>query len=184
MLSFVDAGDPAGIGRLPRPRVTELLHRFGLSLRDTNFVHYLVGRLLLTAGGVGVAFFAMHFQSAAGGGLNESAIIGLGVIIMLPQGLSSYWLGQVGDRRGHRWGIVLGAFAQVASIGVAFAWRGLVACLVAFFLLGIAFAAGWVSHQNFIYETCPHDNRIAHFTLSNLVLSPLFFLKTDLKRII
>jgi len=38
--------------------------------------------------------------------------------------------------------------------------------------MGLAFAANSVSHQNMIFETCPHDNRIAHITLSNLILSP------------
>lgn len=154
----------------------ELLNRFAMSLNDSNFVHYLVGRLLLTAGGVAVAFFAVHFQSEAGGGLAEASIIGLGAFVVLPQGVSSYWLGRIGDRRGHRWGVVLGAFAQVASIAAAVAGRGAMACLACFFLLGIASAAGVVSHQNFIYETCPHDNRVAHITLSNLVLSPLIVL--------
>ncbi len=156
-----------------RPDIRELVDRFSLSLKDANFVHYLIGRLLLTAGGVAIAFFAVHFRSEAGGGISEAAIIGLGAFVMLPQGVCSYWLGQIGDKHGHRRGVVIGACAQVASIAVAVLGKGPIACFACFFLLGIAYAAGWVSHQNFIYETCPHDNRVAHITLSNLVLSPL-----------
>ncbi len=171
--AFVDSGIAPQEEGSQRPRIGELLNRFSLSLGDANFVHYLVGRLLLTAGGVAIAFFAVHFQSEAGGGLSEAAIIGLGAFVMLPQALSSYWLGQLGDRSGHRRGVVIGAFAQVGSIAFAVLGSGPIACIICFLLLGIAYAAGWVSHQNFIYETCPHDNRVAHFTLSNLVLSPL-----------
>ncbi len=158
---------------LKRPGLKEIIHRFSLSLRDTNFLNYLIGRLLLTAGGVAIAFYALYFQGEAGGSLSESTIIALGAFIMLPQAVSSYWLGQIGDRRGHRWGVVFGAFAQVASIVVVMAGSGIIACLLSFLLLGMAYAAGWVSHQNFIYETCPHDNRLAHITISSLVLSPL-----------
>ncbi len=175
-MAFVDSGSVPQNLAGKRPSLGELIHRFSLSLRDSNFVHYLVARLLLTTGGAAVAFFAIYFQSEVGGGLKESVIIGMGAAVMLPQAVSSYWLGKLGDRRGHRWGVLVGGFAQVASIGTAYAGRGYWACLFSFLLLGIAYAAGWVSHQNFIYETCPHDNRIAHLTLSNLVLSPVVLL--------
>ncbi len=175
-MSFVDSGSVPQELAGKRPSLRELIHRFSLSLQDSNFRHYLFGRLLLTTGGAAVAFFAVHFQSEAGGGLEESIIIGMGAAIMLPQAVSSYWLGKLGDLRGHRWGVLVGGFAQVAAIGTAYLGRGHWACLSSFVLLGIAYAAGWVSHQNFIYETCPHDNRIAHLTLSNLVLSPVVLL--------
>jgi uncharacterized membrane protein len=40
----------------------------------------------------------------------------------------------------------------------------------------VAFSAAWVSHNNMLFETCPHDSRVAHITLSSMVLGPVLFL--------
>ncbi len=151
----------------------EVLSRFGRSLGDRNFRSYLVARILLTLGAGGSAFYAVHFAGTEGGQVAESTVIALGIFITLPQALSGYLLGRLGDRRGHKLGAVLGAGGQALSIAVAFLGRGPFACACAFAVLGVAFAGGWVSHSNMLYETCPHDSRVAHITAANVVLGPL-----------
>lgn len=155
-----------------RPTLRELIGRFAHSLQDATFSRYLVGRVLLTLGSGVAAFAAVHFGSPEGGNVPEATVIGLGAFMMLSQALSGYWLGSIGDRAGHRLGILIGAGAQTAAIAVAWLGNGLAACTVCFVCLGLAYGAGWVSHQNMIFETCPHDNRVAHITLSNLILVP------------
>jgi len=167
---FVSAGERRPGERRPSP--PELFARFGQSLREPNFRSYLVCRLLLTMGSGATAFVAVHFRSPQGGGLAESTIIALGAALTLTQAASSLGLGLIGDRAGHRVGILVGAAAQMAAFAVAFAWPGVPGCVLAFVLLGLAYGAGTVSHQNMIYETCPHDNRVAHITLSNVILGP------------
>jgi MFS family permease len=157
-------------------RAGDLFRRFGASLGDANFRRYLVGRLLLTLGGGAAAFFAVHFRSPEGGGLSDALVIKLGMLITFPQAASSYLLGRLGDRAGHKAGVVIGALAQVAAILFAFLGTGPLACAFCFSLLGIAWSAGAVAHQNMLLETCPHDSRAAHVTLSNMVLAPFVFL--------
>jgi MFS family permease len=151
----------------------EVFSRFGRSLGDRNFRSYLVARILLTLGAGGSAFYAVHFTSTEGGQVGESTVIALGIFITFPQAVSGYLLGRLGDRRGHKLGAVVGATGQALSIAVAFLGRGPVTCAAAFALLGVAFAGGWVSHSNMLYETCPHDSRVAHITAANVVLGPL-----------
>ena len=168
--SFVSPGKPPpGMRRLS---VRELLRRFSHSLANLNFRNYLVARVLLTMGAGATAFFAVHYKSSEGGALADSMVISLGAFLTLPQAIVGYWLGRIGDRSGHKRGVFIGAAAQVGAILVAVLARGPLACALCFSLVGIATAATWVSHQNMIYETCPHDNRVAHITLSNVVLSP------------
>jgi MFS family permease len=154
----------------------DLFRRFGRSLGEVNFRRYLIGRILMTLGAGGAAFYAVHFQSEAGGGVPEPTVIKLSSLLMVGQCLVSYPLGRLGDRMGHKVGIVLGAFGQVAAIAVAFLGRGPMACGAAFILCGVAWAAAWVSHINMLFETCPHDSRVAHITLSNMVLGPVLAL--------
>jgi len=168
--SFVSAGTPPpGVRRLG---IGELLAKFGHSLASVNFRNYLVARVLLTMGGGATAFFAVHYRSPEGGALTGSLVIALGTLLTLPQAVMSYWLGRIGDRSGHKRGVFIGAAAQMGAILVAVLARGPLSCALCFSLVGVATAAAWVSHLNMIYETCPHDNRVAHITLSNLVLSP------------
>ena len=167
---LVSAGEPHP--DTARPRLGELLGRFRRSLGDRTFSRYLVGRVLLTMGGGATAFMAIHFSSVDGGGLDGATIIGLGALVTLTQAGASLLLGAMGDRAGHRRGVLIGAMAQVAAIGAAFCGMGALACALSFVCLGVAYGSGGVSHQNMIYETCPHDNRVAHITMSNIVLGP------------
>jgi len=171
IFSRIEEGVESGVRR-PRLSALQLLGRFGHSLRDVNFRNYLIARILLTMGAGGTAFFAVHFASPAGGEVGDGAVIGLGGLLTLAQAGVAHRLGRMGDRAGHKAGVFLGATAQIAAIGTAILGRGPLACGLCFALSGVALAAGMVSHANMIYETCPHDCRVAHITLSNLVLSP------------
>jgi MFS family permease len=156
--------------------VPDLLGRFGQSLREPNYRSYLIGRILLTFGGGVAAFYAVHFSSPEGGGLSDSTVITLGLCLTAPQAVGSYVLGRMGDRAGHKRSVVIGAVAQVLSVLAAYLGHGLGAAIAAFVLLGVALSASWASHLNMLYETCPHDSRVAHLTVSNAVLSPFLVL--------
>ncbi len=154
----------------------DMVGLFVQSLRESNYRRYLFGRILLTFGGGAAGFYAVHFSSAEGGGLSDSTVMTLGLCLAIPQAVGSYVLGHLGDRAGHKASIVIGAGAQVLSVVVAYLGQGLWAAIAAFVLLGVAFAASWSSHLNMLYETCPHDSRVAHLTVSNGVLSPFLVL--------
>ena len=85
--------------------------------------------------------------------------------------LSQMVFGLIGDRHGHRFGITAGAALQVAAIVVLLTLRGRLGCGIAYFTVGLCTGAGGVSHFNMIFETCPHDHRLSHITIANLVLS-------------
>jgi len=177
LVSFASVHEPAdGSASAPRLKLGELLRRFAQSLGDTNFRNYLIGRVILTAGGGAAGFYAVYFKSPEGGGLAESTVITLGIFLTLPQAVSSYVLGRIGDRSGHKVGIILGALGQLGSLVLAYVGTGFWACAGCFALLGVSWASGWVSNANMLFETCPHDNRVAHVTLSNTVLSPFVLL--------
>ena len=85
--------------------------------------------------------------------------------------ISTVLLGRLGDRRGHRAGVIVGAAMQVATLLVVLFSRGLASCVAAYAGAGLCAASGYVSHTNMLFETCPHDHRQAHITAANLVLS-------------
>jgi MFS family permease len=155
--------------------VRELAGCFMQSLGDHNFRSYLIARIILTLAGGTVGFYATHFRSAEGGGVGEATIISLGLFLTLPQCVTAYLIGRLGDSVGHKTGVVLGTLAFGASIAVVWLGQGAAACGLAFLLLGIGNSAG-AAHLNLLYETCPHDSRVAHITVANIVLSPFLIL--------
>ncbi len=163
---------------VPRPRASakELKDRLLHSLADQNFRNYLVARIMMMIGVGAWAFFAVHFKSPSGGQVSGALIIAFDGIRTLSQAVSGYLLGRIGDRSGHKFGIVLGQSAYMVAVAVAVVFKGPVACAVCFALLGVAFSANLVSHNNMIYETCPHDNRAVHITLGNVATCPFLIL--------
>lgn len=159
----------------PGPRMTgrEVLARFRESLSEPNFRRYLVARLLLTAGSGPAVFLAVHYKSAGGGSVAEPVVIGFGAVLAVSQAVTALAVGRLGDSVGHKLGAIVGAVAQAAAISVAALVPGSLSCAISFACLGAAYASSWVSHQNMLFETCPHDCRTAHITVSNLVLAPL-----------
>jgi len=172
MAFFIPIREPVSAGHSPALSHGDVFRRFALSLMDRNFRSYLVSRLLITAGSGPIAFFAIRYKSASGGGLSTEMVIALGAALTAGQAVAGFAMGHLGDRVGHKAGAVLGAAAQVAALAVALLVPGAWSCAAAFALVGAGFASAWVSHQNFLFETCPHDCRMAHITVSNLVLAP------------
>jgi MFS family permease len=173
MLAYLPLKELKKVELKPRLSAGELLNRFRISLSDTNFRRYLLSRLFLTAGSGPVVFFAMRFKSAEGGAVPAETIVTLGAALTLSQAVAAVLLGRIGDRFGHKTGAVIVSAAQICALFVAFEFTGAWACGAAFALTGVSVAGAWVSHQNLLFETCPHDCRVAHITVSNLVLAPL-----------
>ncbi len=173
ILIFGLIDDPAS--RVPdeRPpmRLDEMAVWFRRSLADRNFCRYLAGRLLATAGFCVVPFLAVHYTSARGGSLPPAEVVTLGVLMPLGAGLANFAFGWLGDRRGHRIGVMTAALLQMAAIAAAVLGRGAAGAAAAYFAAGLAGGAASVSQLNMVFETCPHDHRLPHITIANLVLS-------------
>jgi MFS family permease len=159
--------------RRPRLPGRDVYRRFAQSMRDANFRTYLVSRILLTLGAAPISFLAVHYSTDRGGAVADSVIIALGSLLLASQSVFSVVIGKFGDRFGHRAGATIGSAAQAVAIVFAVFFPGAVSCAFAFILTGIAVASTFVSHQNFLFETCPHDSRPVHTSLANIVLAPV-----------
>ena len=160
-----DAADDA-----PLAGTMGLLDSFRASLGDRNFRAYIVGRVIATGGFCIGPFITVYYTSAAGGGLAPSLVVSLGAATTVGSSIGFIVLGRMGDATGHRLGVMAGIAAQMAALAVMIVSAGRISCMIAFFGAGLAAAGGFLSHTNMLYETCPHDSRIAHITVGNLVI--------------
>ncbi len=142
----------------------------GRSLADRNHAVYLGARLLSVAALAVVPFFTVYYTSKAGGGLEGGTVVKCAAAMAAGAALASVATGRFGDRYGHRSGNIFGAAALTLSLLAPLSSRGLWSCLAAFTLIGMAGYGFLVAHMNFMYENCPHHNRLAHLTISNMIL--------------
>ncbi len=169
---FVD--DPAGVGdqRDVEPfSLRAMLARFRSSLREANFRNFLVGRMLSTFGFCVPPYLAVYYQSAAGGGLTADRVVTCGAAMTFGLALANLAFGRLGDKRGHHIGVVSGALLQVVTLSVLLLSSGVISCLFAYFCAGLCMGVAFVSHSNMLFESCPHDHRLSHITVGNLIMS-------------
>jgi MFS family permease len=147
-----------------------IVSKFEQSLRDSNFRYFLGARLLTVLGFSMVPLVAVYFCRPEGGGLNPGTLVSCGAAITVGLAAGNLGLGYLGDRRGHRVGLLVGIVCQIVALSVLLMVPGLWGCLIFYFFAGISNASGWVSHYNLLFETCPHDHLGAHITIGNLAL--------------
>jgi MFS family permease len=148
-----------------------LISRFRQSLVSANFRSFLIGRILATFGFCIVPFLAVHFLSDAGGSLSKGTVVSCGAAMTVGMAVANLVLGRLGDLRGHRIGILVSAAMQVVALTIVLLSSGIWSCISVYLCVGVCMSGGFLSHTNMLFETCPHDHRLAHITVGNLVLS-------------
>ena len=172
--TFLAARDPAQHADDPpmRTNIAEMLSRFAHSLRQRNFRNFLIGRVLAMLGFGIVPFIAIYYLSADGGALEKGRIVQFSAGELIMQCAALIGFGWMGDRLGHRFGILIGTAMQALTLLLLVTTAGHWSCLAVYAILGICMGANSVSHYNLLCETCPHDNRKVHITAGNLAMLP------------
>lgn len=174
LMTFFLVKDPAEtMDSSSQRRITigDILASFRKSLRDDNFKSFLVCRIFASLGFCIIPFIAIYFKSPDGGGLSNSAIVSCGAAMTFGAAITNLILGKIGDMYGHRVGIVTGTLMQVVTLSIILVASGGIFCVITYFCVGICISSSFISHSNMLLETCPHDHRVAHITVGNLVLS-------------
>lgn len=166
--SHCSASAPA-VSRPPSP--AETMKRFRLSIADLNFRRYIIGRGLAAMGFAMTPFIAIYYRTKDGGSLTEAEVIAAGSLMALGAAAGNLAFGKIGDKLGHRLGVITGAVMQAVTLLLLLTTHGSWSCAVAYFCAGICVSSTFVSHSNMLYETCPHDHRLSHITLGNMVLA-------------
>ncbi len=141
------------------------------SFSDRNFIFFLVGRFLMSAGFAVIPFIALFYMSLRGGGFSKSVLIVYSAALTVGAGIANILLGRMGDHFGHRLGLIIGAFAQVTALVIVIWFRGPVACVLVYLFTGVALSSGFVSHYNMLYETSPYPLLKAHIAAGNIAFS-------------
>lgn len=154
-----------------KPDMKILLRRFRESLANWNFRSFLIGRILVSVGLCISPFLAVYYQSPQGGQIPESFIVKSGAVMTIGTAIITIIIGIWGDKRGHREPVIVGGIIQVITLLIVLFGKGKASCLAAYFGIGACTAFLFITHTNMLYETCPHEDRLAHITVGNLVMT-------------
>lgn len=156
-----------------RPDLATLRARIRESLADRNFRAYLGARGLGVAGFMVLPFATVYYTSPAGGGLSNAQVVQAGAMLTLGIAISNIILGRLGDRHGHRLGLMIASLAQLVALIIILSSSGRVSCIAAYLAAGFAVGGLLVAHNNILIETCAHDLRIAHLSIAGMVLGAI-----------
>lgn len=148
-----------------------LFSQFRKSLKEKNFRNFLFSRLIARAGFCILPFLAVYYTSSEGGGISNGTVVSCGSAQTMGMAMGCLVLGRLGDLRGHRLGLIIGVISHFIALIILIFSNGMVSCIAAYMAVGIGFSADITSHANMVFETCPHENRVAHITISNLVMA-------------
>jgi len=114
-------------------------------------------------------FIALHYLSPSGGGLSDSLVVSLGAAQTAGSAICCVLFGRIGDRIGHRFGMLLGIVFQICSLASVLLIQGPVGYFLAMLFAGCVGGALMISYLNLVIESCPHQVRAAHLMIGNIV---------------
>ena len=172
---FIFIKDPGSVAVEPdekRPTLRSLGASLRISLGAANFRSYLLGRMMAVSGFSIIPFIAIYFTSTTGGGLSKETVVASYSAFNIANALGGLALGRLGDRFGHRWGILSGTCMQTLALIAALTLPGAAGCILVYTGAGLAASCGNISHNNLVMELCPAENpnRVAHISMANLVI--------------
>ena len=138
-----------------------------------NYRRFLLSYCVARLGLMGTSFFIVYgnenFQlSGADIGLLTAVLIGSQAVMQLI-------LGWLGDRRGHKFNLMLSGLAVAAAAVLAIIATDLLALIPAFVLLGTAIASDQISHLNIVLEFAVPEDQPTFIGLTNTLLAPVTF---------
>lgn len=167
-LAVRDAAEQEEQERVPRLRdMAAAAHQ---SLHTADFRAVLIGRSLAYAGFCVGPYITMHYLSDAGGHLSDSLLVSLGAAQTLGAAVACIGFGRIGDRIGHRFGVLSGALFQIACLLCVLLVTGPIGCALAMLCAGGVRGAMSVSYMNLVLESCPHHIRSAHVAIGNIIV--------------
>ncbi|MGC8777602.1 MAG: MFS transporter [Candidatus Caldatribacteriaceae bacterium] len=130
---------------------------FSMLREDQNFLRFLLARVLIALGVMGGAFYTVyllaHFH------LPDALVARYNAVLLVSQALSNFFWGPLGDKKGHKVVLLVGAMTMVWSNLFALFARGTWLFFVAFSFLGLNYSALSVGGMAILLDFAPPEKR-------------------------
>ncbi len=156
-------------------RAPEHHHDFWSSIpallrRDANFCWFLITRMLVQFAMIGFAFYIVYIVRRFG--VNAEVAGVMTAVLLASQIVAHPLVGWFGDRVSHRAAMLVGAFAAIASAGLAWWAPDANWFFLVFVFEGIANAAVWTPALAMIPLFGTEADRPAYIGMANTLIAP------------
>jgi len=146
----------------------------GILRGNHNFRRFLLGYSISRLSLMGSSFFIVYGNENFN--LTGADVGALTAVLLGSQAVMQLAFGWLGDRRGHKFNLMLFAFAAALSALLASFATNMLGLIPAFALLGTALAADRISHLNIVLEFALPEDQPTFIGLTNTLLAPVVFL--------
>ena len=142
--------------------------------KDTNFLNFLLARMFLALGIMGGAFYTVYvlkrFQ------IPDALVARYNAVFLVSQALSNFIWGPLGDKKGHKLVVLLGATSIVLSNLLALFSPSFQWFFLSFTLLGFNYSAISVGGKAIVLDFAPREERGLYVGWSSFLSNfPSFF---------
>jgi MFS family permease len=137
---------------------------------DRNFKNYVLARIILSFGGIGIAFYTVYAVSRFS--LSDS-VVGLFTMFLVgAQPLANILWGPLADRIGHKYVLLGGVTCNLLGNLVVLITKSPALLYLAFALSGATNSAFMISGLQIILEIAPPERRPTYIGINNVLMSP------------
>lgn len=138
--------------------------------RQRNYRNFLIGDALFVMSSVSSAFFTV--DAIAQFGLPESYAGRFTIVMAAASVVASPLFGYLGDHRGHRLNLVLGAALAAMASALALVAPSAEVYMLAFVLSAFTLVLRSISRLPIVAELCAEEDRPTYVALSNVLTAP------------
>lgn len=152
----------------------EYIKSIKIVFKYENFKNYIIARIL-NAFSVSFISFVVVFASKTFS-IPDKVGADFTAILLISQAVSSFILGPLGDKYGHKLPLILGRVFIILSIISLLLAKNVFNIYLAFILLGFINSAFWVGDSAMVLEISPSQHKELYIGALSLILSPFSFI--------
>ncbi len=157
----------------PDVPLLEYLKSIKTVFKHKNFKNYVIARIL-NAFSVPFISFVVVFASKTFS-IPDKIAADFTAILLISQAISSFLLGPLGDKYGHKLPLLIGKILILLDILILLFAKNISYIYIAFILVGFINSAFWVGDSAMVLEISPSQHKELYIGALSLILSPFSF---------
>ena len=143
-------------------------------LKHKNFQKYILSRIFFTAHLSGIGIYAIYAQNKFDFDISEAGIFT--ILNVIASGWASYLVGKLGDKTGHKMGMLLAYFSHFIALLLSVFALNMLWVYGIFIAIGLGQGAFMPSAMNLIYDFADNYDSKTYMALTDSFLAPFVLL--------
>lgn len=155
-------------------RFSEYIKGINLVLKDGNFRNYIISRILGALAGSYTSFIVVFALKKFS--IPDKIVADFTGILLVSQGISSFFFGSMGDRWGHKIALIIGRTLSIFSLLLLLLGNSSLFVYIVFILIGMINSSFMVGDLAITLDLAPKNRKELYVGVLNLLIAPFSFL--------